>query len=428
MSNLRNFWLAYRWRIETLNSLKEKNFFFLKRNNNCPFLLLYIKFVTKSRVCFSEVSNLLVVTKERAITNQTPTQESQLSFIRILKEDIQQVCPPFPLSGTKVSVFAAVMFYRVLVFCQLKLLYWCCSFTKQSLFLLSANQDEHLGTGTKTNIYSGNLRAKNEEDEDVGYTSFQEVKVVLKVLGSGHRDISLVSVYHEKLKWENAKTRSNYRFNTKRIMDYSEQQKAQPWKVFMWVKGWHVKGLNTFHQFQPAFRLFTTPNTTQVATQHTASQPKNSSCLMITLKRRHFPRQLSVHLTDNKGLLHAPSHGCFSTNRLSLKPPAWWDKYLTNTLCCFMECVSTIRKVSGYIELCGEDFGVASPISDYLIFYSRYHGGGVCPTRTAGCIYEETAESQHTMEVPGGQTAGLSVELPGKTHVRSRIILLFHSI
>uniref|UniRef100_A0A3P9HEW3 Tyrosine-protein kinase n=1 Tax=Oryzias latipes TaxID=8090 RepID=A0A3P9HEW3_ORYLA len=88
-----------------------------------------------------EVSNLLVVTKERAITNQTPTQESQLSFIRILKEDIQQ--------------------------------------------------DEHLGTGTKTNIYSGNLRAKNEEDEDVGYTSFQEVKVVLKVLGSGHRDISL---------------------------------------------------------------------------------------------------------------------------------------------------------------------------------------------------------------------------------------------
>uniref|UniRef100_A0A8C7ZQ83 non-specific protein-tyrosine kinase n=1 Tax=Oryzias sinensis TaxID=183150 RepID=A0A8C7ZQ83_9TELE len=73
----------------------------------------------------------------------------------------------------------------------LKLSYWCCSFTKQSLFLLSANQDEHLGTGTKTNIYSGNLRAKNEEDEDVGYTSFQEVKVVLKVLGSGHRDISL---------------------------------------------------------------------------------------------------------------------------------------------------------------------------------------------------------------------------------------------
>uniref|UniRef100_A0A7N5ZUD2 Tyrosine-protein kinase JAK1 n=1 Tax=Anabas testudineus TaxID=64144 RepID=A0A7N5ZUD2_ANATE len=35
------------------------------------------------------------------------------------------------------------------------------------------------------------LRVKSEEDEDVGYSSFQEVKVVLKVLGSGHRDISL---------------------------------------------------------------------------------------------------------------------------------------------------------------------------------------------------------------------------------------------
>uniref|UniRef100_A0A7N6AXY6 Tyrosine-protein kinase n=1 Tax=Anabas testudineus TaxID=64144 RepID=A0A7N6AXY6_ANATE len=37
----------------------------------------------------------------------------------------------------------------------------------------------------------GTLRVKSEEDEDVGYSSFQEVKVVLKVLGSGHRDISL---------------------------------------------------------------------------------------------------------------------------------------------------------------------------------------------------------------------------------------------
>uniref|UniRef100_A0A8C5GRA0 Tyrosine-protein kinase n=1 Tax=Gouania willdenowi TaxID=441366 RepID=A0A8C5GRA0_GOUWI len=54
-----------------------------------------------------------------------------------------------------------------------------------------ANKEEHLGPGTKTNIYSGTLRIKSEEDEDLGYSSFQEVKVVLKVLGSGHRDISL---------------------------------------------------------------------------------------------------------------------------------------------------------------------------------------------------------------------------------------------
>ncbi|XP_038134305.1 tyrosine-protein kinase JAK1 [Cyprinodon tularosa] len=89
-----------------------------------------------------EISNLLVVTKERAQTCQPPKHERELCiFHRIPKEDIEQ--------------------------------------------------EEHLGVGTKTNIYLGTLRVKNEEDEDAGYTSFQEVKVVLKVLGSGHRDISL---------------------------------------------------------------------------------------------------------------------------------------------------------------------------------------------------------------------------------------------
>ncbi|XP_062280522.1 tyrosine-protein kinase JAK1 [Scomber scombrus] len=87
-----------------------------------------------------EVSNLLVVTKDRPAP-KTNTQESQLSFHRILKEEIEQ--------------------------------------------------EEHLGRGTRTNIYSGTLRVKSEEEEDAGYSSFQEVKVVLKVLGSGHRDISL---------------------------------------------------------------------------------------------------------------------------------------------------------------------------------------------------------------------------------------------
>uniref|UniRef100_A0A8C3G3M5 Tyrosine-protein kinase n=1 Tax=Cyclopterus lumpus TaxID=8103 RepID=A0A8C3G3M5_CYCLU len=79
-----------------------------------------------------EVSNLLVVTKDRAPATQTPMQESQLSFHRILKEEIEQ--------------------------------------------------EEHLGLGTRTNIFSGTLRVKSEEEEDAGYSSFQEVKVVLKVL------------------------------------------------------------------------------------------------------------------------------------------------------------------------------------------------------------------------------------------------------
>lgn len=37
---------------------------------------------------------------------------------------------------------------------------------------------------------------KSAEDEDAGYSSSQDVKVVLKVLGSGHRDISLVRHTH----------------------------------------------------------------------------------------------------------------------------------------------------------------------------------------------------------------------------------------
>uniref|UniRef100_A0A672LI24 Tyrosine-protein kinase JAK1 n=1 Tax=Sinocyclocheilus grahami TaxID=75366 RepID=A0A672LI24_SINGR len=51
-------------------------------------------------------------------------------------------------------------------------------------------QGEHLGKGTRTNIYAGVLKLKSEDDEDMGGYS-QEMKVVLKVLGSGHRDISL---------------------------------------------------------------------------------------------------------------------------------------------------------------------------------------------------------------------------------------------
>ncbi|XP_041125613.1 tyrosine-protein kinase JAK1 [Polyodon spathula] len=90
-----------------------------------------------------EISNLLVVTKNRALDSQQTANNynlSQLSFHRIRKEEIIQ--------------------------------------------------EEHLGQGTRTNIYAGILNYKNEDDNDGFYTG-KEVKVVLKVLGSGHRDISL---------------------------------------------------------------------------------------------------------------------------------------------------------------------------------------------------------------------------------------------
>ncbi|KAG2461780.1 tyrosine-protein kinase JAK1 [Polypterus senegalus] len=90
-----------------------------------------------------EISNLLVVTKNRAQDAQQDTnsynQLSQLSFHRIRKEEI--------------------------------------------------TQGDHLGVGTRTNIYDGTLTYNSGEDGDEFYTS--KIKVVLKVLGSGHRDISL---------------------------------------------------------------------------------------------------------------------------------------------------------------------------------------------------------------------------------------------
>ncbi|KAJ8392564.1 hypothetical protein AAFF_G00074420 [Aldrovandia affinis] len=55
-------------------------------------------------------------------------------------------------------------------------------------------QGEHLGTGTRTNIYAGLFNMKSEGDQD-DYGASQEVKVVLKVLGSDHRDISLAGFF-----------------------------------------------------------------------------------------------------------------------------------------------------------------------------------------------------------------------------------------
>lgn len=91
-----------------------------------------------------EISNLLVVTKKRE-DRESKMPDTDVRFERVFKENIEQ--------------------------------------------------EEHLGLGTRTNIYLGTLRVKNIEDEDdvedAGYSSCQEVKVVLKVLGSRHRDISL---------------------------------------------------------------------------------------------------------------------------------------------------------------------------------------------------------------------------------------------
>ncbi|XP_048097869.1 tyrosine-protein kinase JAK1-like [Alosa alosa] len=83
-----------------------------------------------------EISNLLVATREE-IQNLPPTH---LVFHRILKEDVVE--------------------------------------------------GEHLGRGTRTNIYAGKLRLRDEADYLDFANDHQEVKVVLKVLSAGQRDMS----------------------------------------------------------------------------------------------------------------------------------------------------------------------------------------------------------------------------------------------
>ncbi|XP_039567762.1 tyrosine-protein kinase JAK1 [Passer montanus] len=53
----------------------------------------------------------------------------------------------------------------------------------------SESQGEHLGRGTRTQIYSGMLSLKDDENE--GYQNEREIRVLLKVLDPSHRDISL---------------------------------------------------------------------------------------------------------------------------------------------------------------------------------------------------------------------------------------------
>ncbi|CAH2310930.1 tyrosine- kinase JAK1 isoform X1 [Pelobates cultripes] len=85
-----------------------------------------------------EISNLLVATK-KAMDWQPVYHLSQLSFHRILKDEIVQL--------------------------------------------------DHMGRGTRTQIYSGKLNYKDDDCES--FSTEKEMKVILKVLDPSHRDISL---------------------------------------------------------------------------------------------------------------------------------------------------------------------------------------------------------------------------------------------
>uniref|UniRef100_A0A4W5Q4V4 Tyrosine-protein kinase n=1 Tax=Hucho hucho TaxID=62062 RepID=A0A4W5Q4V4_9TELE len=77
----------------------------------------------------------------------------------------------------------------------------CVSFTSK-MAVCHCAQEQHLGRGTRTNIYSGSLLVwggEEEEDEEDKWnnnlTDRKEIRVVLKILDQSHKDIALVS-YH----------------------------------------------------------------------------------------------------------------------------------------------------------------------------------------------------------------------------------------
>ncbi|KAM9326984.1 tyrosine-protein kinase JAK1 [Gastrophryne carolinensis] len=97
---------------------------------------------TLKRCCLPkprEISNLLIATK-KAMDWQPVYHISQLSFHRILKEEITQL--------------------------------------------------DHMGRGTRTQIYAGKLSYRDDNDSEI-YESERDLKVILKVLDPSHRDISL---------------------------------------------------------------------------------------------------------------------------------------------------------------------------------------------------------------------------------------------
>uniref|UniRef100_A0A8C7J029 Tyrosine-protein kinase n=1 Tax=Oncorhynchus kisutch TaxID=8019 RepID=A0A8C7J029_ONCKI len=152
-----------------------------------------------------EISNLLFVTKREA--EPTHPIQSQLIFHRILKEDILQ--------------------------------------------------EEHLGCGTRTNIYAGKLKIKCEEEKDVwGSQTHHQVKVVLKMLRSQHRDISMaffetVSMMHQVSHQHIALLHGVCVRNQDNII-VEEYVKLGPLDVFM--KGCRLQ-LSTSWKFQVAKQL-----------------------------------------------------------------------------------------------------------------------------------------------------------------------------
>ncbi len=60
-------------------------------------------------------------------------------------------------------------------------------------------QGQHLGRGTRTNIYLGRLLeqdGENDKDDEFNnnFTDRKGIQVVLKILDQSHKDITLVSV------------------------------------------------------------------------------------------------------------------------------------------------------------------------------------------------------------------------------------------
>lgn len=138
-------------------------------------------------LCNAEPSNLLV--KRQGVNNQVQTDSfslnlTQLRFHQIKDKEITQV--------TTCHLHMTFCFTSAAL-CSL-LCDWpgeCCIYQKQ---------EQHLGRGTRTNIYSGRLMVRggggHDEDDEFNNNNLADrkgIRVVLKILDQTHKDIALVS-------------------------------------------------------------------------------------------------------------------------------------------------------------------------------------------------------------------------------------------
>lgn len=149
-------------------------------------------------VCNTELSNLLVMRHGADRSNRADSLSlnmTQLRFHQIKDREIVQVKRP-TCHICETLFHSLLTYYSGVVF----------------------EQEQHLGRGTRTNMYSGRLLVRggdNDEDDEFNnnFADSKGIPVVLKILDQSHKDIALVSLVTFVLHYEEIRVMVAY-FNT----------------------------------------------------------------------------------------------------------------------------------------------------------------------------------------------------------------------